>query len=107
MTAFGDSGGLWPHLVETVLGRYVLNTILLMIGVGVLAVGFGVSTAWVVTRYDFAGRTHLEWMLLLPAAIPAYIIAYTYTDFFGQADGATLAAADSGPLDEAYVGGGS
>ena len=82
VTAFGDSGGLWPHLLETVLGRYVLNTLVLMLGVGILAVGFGVSTAWVVSRYEFAGRNVLEWMLLLPAAIPAYIIAYTYTDFF-------------------------
>ena len=85
VTAFGDSDGLWPHLVETVLGRYVLNTVLLMIGVGILAIGFGVSTAWVVTRYEFFGRRYLEWMLLLPAAIPAYIIAYTYTDFFEYA----------------------
>ncbi|MDA7598545.1 iron ABC transporter permease [Alphaproteobacteria bacterium] len=85
VTAFGDSGGLWPHLLETVLGRYVLNTLVLMLGVGVLAVGFGVSTAWVVSRYEFSGRHVLEWMLLLPAAIPAYIIAYTYTDFFEYA----------------------
>jgi len=82
VTALGDSEGLWAHLVETVLGRYVVNTLILMGGVGALAVVFGVSSAWVITRYEFAGRRHLEWMLLLPAAIPAYIIAYTYTDFF-------------------------
>jgi iron(III) transport system permease protein len=46
---------------------------------------FGVSSAWVISRYDFAGRNMLEWMLLLPAAIPAYIIAYCYTDFFEYA----------------------
>ena len=81
VTALGDSGGLWSHLVSTVLPRYVTNTLLLMAGVGVLAVFFGVSTAWVVIRYEFPGRYLFEWMLLLPAAIPAYIIAYTYTDF--------------------------
>ena len=85
VTAFGDSGGLWGHLVSTVLPRYVTNTILLMAGVGVLATLFGVSAAWVVTRYEFTGRKLFEWMLLLPAAIPAYIIAYTYTDFLEYA----------------------
>ena len=85
VTASGDSDGLWTHLLNTVLGTYVVNTLILMVGVGVLAIGFGVSTAWVVSRYNFAGRKVLEWALLLPAAIPAYIIAYTYTDFFEYA----------------------
>ena len=56
-----------------------------MAGVGVVAIGFGVSSAWVISRYDFVGRRLLEWMLLLPAAIPAYIIAYSYTEFFEYA----------------------
>ena len=85
LTAFGDSGGLWGHLVDTVLATYVTNTLLLMGGVGSVAMVFGVSSAWVISRYDFAGRDMLEWMLLLPAAIPAYIIAYCYTDFFEYA----------------------
>ncbi len=85
VAAFGDSGGLWSHLYDTVLGRYISNTLILMAGVGVVAIGFGVSSAWVVSRYDFAGRRILEWMLLLPAAIPAYIIAYSYTEFFEYA----------------------
>ncbi|ADE39015.1 ABC transporter permease [Candidatus Puniceispirillum marinum] len=85
ITASGDSDGLWSHLLNTVLGTYVSNTLILMVGVGVLAIGFGVSTAWVVSRYHFPGKTVMEWALLLPAAIPAYIIAYTYTDFFEYA----------------------
>ncbi len=85
LTVLGDSEGLWNHLYETVLARYVANTLTLMIGVGLLAIGFGVSSAWVINRYDFGGRRVLEWMLLLPAAIPAYIIAYTYTEFFEYA----------------------
>ena len=85
VAAFGDNGGLWSHLYDTVLGRYISNTLILMAGVGVVAIGFGVSSAWVVSRYDFAGRRILEWMLLLPAAIPAYIIAYSYTEFFEYA----------------------
>ena len=66
LTAFGDSGGLWTHLVDTVLGTYVVNTLVLMGGVGIVAVLFGVSAAWVISRYDFTGRNILEWMLLLP-----------------------------------------
>ena len=85
LTAFGDSQGLWRHLMATVLPRYVVNTLLLMLGVGLLSVLFGVSTAWVVTRYSFPGKRVFEWLLLLPAAIPAYIIAYTYTDFLEYA----------------------
>ena len=85
VAAFGDSGGLWSHLYDTVLGHYISNTLILMAGVGVVAIWFGVSSAWVVSRYDFAGRRILEWMLLLPAAIPAYIIAYSYTEFFEYA----------------------
>ena len=52
-----------------------------MAGVAVFSLIFGVPTAWIVTRYDFPLRQAIEWMLLLPAAIPAYLIAYTYTDF--------------------------
>jgi iron(III) transport system permease protein len=85
VAAWGDSGGLWSHLYDTVLRRYISNTLILMAGVGVVAIGFGVSSAWVISRYDFAGRRILEWVLLLPAAIPAYIIAYSYTEFFEYA----------------------
>jgi iron(III) transport system permease protein len=53
-----------------------------MFGVGGLSLVFGLTTAWIVTRYNFFGKKFFEWMLLLPAAVPAYIIAYTYTDFF-------------------------
>ena len=85
LTAMGDGQGLMAHLMETVLLRYFTNTIGLMLGVGVLAFIFGVSTAWIVSRYAFPGRRLLDWMLVLPAAVPAYIIAYTYTDFLEYA----------------------
>ena len=84
-TAAGDSGGLWQHLFTTVLPRYVFNTVSLMVGVGALSVLFGVTTAWIVFRYEFYGRQWCQWTLLLPAAIPAYLIAYTYTDFLEYA----------------------
>jgi len=52
-----------------------------MFGVGMVSLLFGVSTAWIVFRYDFPARRVLEWMLLLPAAVPAYLVAYALTDF--------------------------
>jgi len=85
VTAGGDSEGLWTHLLTTVLPGYVANTTVLMAGVAVMSTIFGVSTAWIVFRYQFKGRHLLEWMLLLPAAVPAYLVAYTYTDLLEYA----------------------
>ena len=81
----GDSGGLWLHLMETVFPRYVGNTVALMAGVGAVSLAFGLSTAWLVTRYEFAFSRLLDWALLLPATVPAYIIAYAYTDLLEYA----------------------
>lgn len=81
IVASGNTGGLFVHLLDTVLPRYMLNTILLMCGVGIIAGIIGVSAAWVVCRYEFWGRQIFDFLLVLPAAIPAYIIAYAYTDF--------------------------
>ena len=81
----GDSGGLWLHLMETVFPRYVANTVALMAGVGLVSLAFGLSTAWLVTRYEFPFSRLLDWTLLLPATVPAYIIAYTYTDLLEYA----------------------
>ena len=80
-TAFGARHDLMGHLIETVLLRYLGNTFLLMLGVGALALAVGVSCAWVVSRYEFPYRRVLAWMLLLPLAMPSYIIAYVYTGF--------------------------
>ena len=76
---------VWQHLRETVLARYVGNTLLLVAGVA-LGTGFGgVVTAWLVTMYRFPGRAVFEWALLLPLAMPAYVVAYTYTGLFDVA----------------------
>ncbi len=83
--AGGGDGGLWGHLVQTVMPRYAANTLLLMVGVGLLSLLFGVTTAWIVARYEFYGRAVIEWMLVLPLAVPAYIVAYVYTDFLDYA----------------------
>jgi iron(III) transport system permease protein len=74
------SGDLWPHLVAYILPQAFRDTLLLLGGVGVLVVAIGASAAWLVTAYDFPGRRWLEWGLLLPLAMPTYIIAYAYLD---------------------------
>ncbi|SNZ06113.1 ABC transporter permease [Cohaesibacter gelatinilyticus] len=75
--ALGDAGDVWPHLVRTVLPRAVLTTAQMMLGVGCLTVLIGVSTAWLVTMCRFPGRQFFQWALLVPLAIPTYIVAYT------------------------------
>ncbi len=85
IAASGDNGGLWAHLFDTVLPRYITNTLVLMLGVAAVSLVFGVSSAWAVVRYKFPSRRIFEWMLLLPAAVPAYLIAYNYTDFLEYA----------------------
>lgn len=76
---------IWPHLASTVLPVYIQSTLLLMAGTGTLAVIIGVGTAWLVTLCRFPGRRFFEWALLLPFAIPAYVIAYLYTDLLEYA----------------------
>jgi len=78
---FADSGEVWKHLAETVLWTYISNSFWLMIGVGLGVLIIGVGTAWLVTLCRFPMRWIFEWALLLPLAAPAYILAYTYTDF--------------------------
>lgn len=72
--------GALSHLVQTVLGEIILNTLGLMVMVGAGTAIIGVGTAWLVTLCRFPGSRQLEWMLLLPLAMPAYIIGYAYTD---------------------------
>ncbi len=74
-----DSSSLFAHLWDTVLFEYVTNSILLAVGVGVLTLLLGVPAAWFTSVCTFPGQRTFTWMLLLPLAFPAYIIAYTYT----------------------------
>ncbi len=77
---FVPSQGTWRHLVQTVLGDYVVNSLLLMLGVAFGVIFGGVLTAWITTMCRFPGRRVFEWALLLPMAMPAYVMAYAYTD---------------------------
>ena len=70
----------WPHIQDTVLANYVVNTALLMVLVAVLTATIGVALAWTVATKDFPGRRFLSWALVLPLAAPAYVVAYVYTD---------------------------
>ena len=80
-SVFTPAGEAWDHLASTVLPGYVGTTLVLMVAVlaGVCVVG--VTCAWCVTHFEFPGRQVLEWALLLPLAMPAYVSAYAYTDW--------------------------
>lgn len=83
---FEPSGENWEHLSQTVLPEYLSNSALLVTGVTIGTLVIGVSTAWLTAMYRFPGKKYFVWLLLLPLAMPAYIIAYTYTgllDFAG------------------------
>ncbi len=76
----------WQHLLDHLLGQYISNTIILILGVSAGVLSMGIITAWLTSMCEFPGRRWLSWALLLPLAFPAYIIAYTYTgllDFGG------------------------
>ena len=85
-SVLADAGEVWTHLADTVLTKYVINSLMLMVGVGVGVTIIGVGTAWLVTMCQFPGVRIFEWALLLPLAAPAYLLAYTYTnwlEYFG------------------------
>ena len=77
---FVPSEGVWPHLAATVLPLYLSNTLMLVAGVTVLAILLGVTTGWLVAAHEFPGRRIFEWALMLPLAMPGYVIAYVYFD---------------------------
>lgn len=90
---------VWQHLASTVLSDYVLNSLLLALGVGAGTLVVGTTLAWCCHHYEFLGRRQLQWLLLLPLAMPAYIIAYCYTgvlDFAGPLQTALRAHFDWG-----------
>ncbi|MGW8393891.1 ABC transporter permease [Pseudoduganella sp. HUAS MS19] len=76
----GEGGETWSHLAGTVLAGYIGNTLKLCAGVALGTVLVGTGAAWLVTMHDFPGRRLFEWALVLPLAMPAYVMAYTYTD---------------------------
>ena len=82
----------WQHLIDTHLGLYLGNTIILVIGVGIGALLLGVSCAWCMVHSHCYARRWLQVGLLLPLAMPAYIIAYTYTGMLDPAQASPMAS---------------
>ncbi|GAA6187518.1 iron ABC transporter permease [Litorivita sp. NS0012-18] len=83
--ALNPTENIWPHLLATTLPRYLWTTVQLMLGVGLLAGAVGTGAAWFIARYEFPLSRWLEWLLLLPLAIPAYVGAYALVDFLEYA----------------------
>ena len=77
----GGTAGTWQHLAATVLGEYIGNTFWLCLGVGIGVVLVGVATAWLTAMHQVPGRHFFAWALVLPLAMPSYVLAYVYTDF--------------------------
>jgi iron(III) transport system permease protein len=75
------AGDAWRHIADTLLARYTTNTALLVALVACGVMSIGVVSAWLVANYRFPGVRVLEWALVLPLAMPAYVMAYAYTDW--------------------------
>ena len=74
----GQESESWDNLVKTVLGGYLLNTLILVVGVALVACLVAVPTAWLVTCFEFPGRRILSWALVLPLAFPTYVAAFVF-----------------------------
>ncbi|NVK23403.1 MAG: iron ABC transporter permease [Gammaproteobacteria bacterium] len=84
LAMIGD-GESFQHIKQTVLADYIINTVLLTFFVAVLVLCIGVPLAWLLANCEFAGKRFFNWALVLPLAMPAYIVAYTYTDLLDYA----------------------
>tara|TARA_Y100000768_G_scaffold388728_1_gene386494 strand:- start:1974 stop:3620 length:1647 start_codon:yes stop_codon:yes gene_type:complete len=78
--AFSADKNIWPHLSSTVLPGYITTTSIVLAGISIITVLIGVGLAWIVTVYEFPMRRTMEWLCLIPLAMPAYIVAYAYGD---------------------------
>ena len=79
------TGATWAHLGATVLPGYLVNTLLLVLVVSLGTAIGGTASGWLIARRRFPGSSFLEWALLLPLAMPSYVMAYAYTDFLQYA----------------------
>ena len=79
---FAGPGETWGHIVDHLLPDYIGNSLFLVFVCSILVLIMGVSTAWLVARFEFPMREQMEWLLILPLAIPSYIVAYAYAGLF-------------------------
>jgi iron(III) transport system permease protein len=84
-TALGDSDEVFSHLMSTVMGTYAANTVWLVLGTSVLALLLGLPSAWIMAMCRIPGEKILQWALVLPLAMPGYIVGYIYTNWFDYA----------------------
>ena len=82
LKTFSGPGETWSHLVETLLPNYITNSLLLILGCSIITLIFGVTSAWIVSRYEIPFRKQFEWLLILPLALPSYMTAYAYAGIF-------------------------
>jgi iron(III) transport system permease protein len=82
LSVFQDTGDVWAHLAQYVLPEALINTLWLATGVAVVAGTIGVVLAWIVAAYDFPGRRFFSWALLLPMAMPGYVLAFAFAALF-------------------------
>ena len=71
VSVFFPQTEIWQHLSSTVLPDYIVNSLILALGVGLLVIVIGTVLAWCIARYEFTGRKQLQWLILLPMAMPA------------------------------------
>ena len=81
----GDESEVWRHLADTVLMSLLGNTVLLLFGVGIGVLALGISLAWITATVEFPGRRFFDWALLLPLAVPAYVLAFVALDLLDYA----------------------
>jgi iron(III) transport system permease protein len=81
---FDGTGEMWEHISNHFLWDYISNSLLLLVGTGIISTLFGVSSAWIVSNYEFRFRKWIQWLLFLPLAIPSYIVAYAYVGLLGN-----------------------
>ena len=79
-SVFVADQGTWAHISSTVLPGLIANSLMLALVVAIGVAVIGTYTAWLTANHEFPGRKLLEWSLILPLAIPAYVMAYAYTD---------------------------
>ena len=92
--ALAPSGDIFQHLRNSVLGTYIENTLLLIAGVALLSLILAVPAAWVMASCQVPGKKYLQWLLVLPMAMPSYVVAYIYTDLFEYAGAIQIALRD-------------
>ena len=100
---FGEYSKNWLHLIEYVLSGYILNSLILVLGVSIITLVVGVGTAWLISNYKFSGKRFFEWALILPLAVPPYILAYTFTGLFDAYGSANNLVRDLFSLQDSYI----